>query len=372
MESFTIPQVPVLATPILTVYLPLIQSSEDDRVVVAAALISSFQRRSLTANIAVSKMMSIILTCIPELTKYLIDAKAPVHVKRLDTGKMIESLTEGHHPNGQDDDEWAFTGLVPESMAVSNPQALYAAAAVAFMTYAKPAGEGAQNAYEVARPNSLIGKYKLDDSEIFLFPGGTHGPDLEALDQVNAGFGLFPQLRYLLTCFFIGLDRSRMFSPPNVDPFRVMFALLKNVGMTHLGAVTNLLRSRPWTAKLPELIPYYQIFARDLAKFQEVPVDLRPYHRLLVDQSQYLFLTSEIRPLIAVAGYYYEEVEKTFRDYVYNKDRYEDLIRRVASRDPDVPINTGMADLVALLGIQDVDPRPIPLETPPSTTVPIL
>jgi len=372
MASFTIPQAPVLTTPVLTVYVPLPGSSEDDRVVVAAAFISSFQRRSLTAHIAVSKMMTIILTCIPELAKYLVDAKAPIHVTRVDTARMVESLTDGHHPNGQDDDEWAMSGLVPESMAVSNPQSLYAAAAVAFMTYAKPAGEGAQNAYEVARPNSLIGKYKLDDSEISLFPGGTYGPDLEALDQVNAGFGLFPQLRYLITCFFISLDRSRMFSPPNVDPFRVMFALLKNVGMTHLGAVTNLLRSRPWTAKLPELIPYYQVFAADLAKFQAVPADLRPYHRLLVDQSQYLFVTSEIRPLIAVAGHYYEEVEKTFRDYVYNKERYEDLIRRVVARDPDVPINTGMADLVALLGIQDVDPRPAPEVTPPSTQVQIL
>lgn len=363
--QFSVPQAPVLQTPVLTVYLPTANSTEDDRIAIAAAYVSSFKTRCLTANIAVSKMLTLVCVCIPEMTKYLLDAKAPMHVKRIESAKMIELLSEGHHPNGQDDSEWAFDQVDLECMAVSNPQALYSAAAVAFMTYAKPAGEGTQNAYEVARPNSLIGKYKLDDTEISLFPGGTHGPDLEALDQVNAGFGLYPQFRYYLTCFFISLDRSGMFSPPNVDPFRVMFALLKNVGMTHLGAITSLLKSRPWTAKLPWLIPYYQVFARDLTSFQTVPRDLRPYHRLLVDQSQFLFLTSELRPLVAVAGHYYEEVEKTFKDYVYNKQRYEDLIKKVVARDPEVPINTGMADLVALLGIQDVDPKPVSPITPP-------
>jgi len=366
-SSFSIPQAPALSTPLLVVYLPAPSASEDDRVAISAGIISSFRARCLTPQIATSKMLSLICSCIPEMAKYLSDGKAPLHVKRIDPVKYIESLSDRKHPNGQDDQEWAYSSIVPESMAVSNPLSLYAAAAVAFMTYAKPAGEGSQNALEVARPNSLIGRYKLDDSEIALFPGGDHGPDLEALDQVNAGFGLYPQFRYLLTSFFISLDRGRMFAPPHVDPFRVMFSMLKNVGMTHLGAITSLVSARPWTAKVPELIPYYQVFARDLLAFNGVPKDLRPYHRLLVDQSQFLFLTSELRPLIAVAGHYYEEVEKTFKDYVYNKQRYEDLIAKVIARDPDVPINTGVADLVTLLGIQDVDPKPTEAKEPETT-----
>jgi len=366
-SSFSIPTAPVLSSPVLTVYLAAPSSTEDDRIAIAAGLIASFGKRCLTPHIAVSKMLSIIFTCIPEMAKYFSDSKAPMHVKRIDPTKFIELISEGHHPNGQDDEEWAFTGVTVESMSVPNPQSLYAAAAVAFMTYAKPAGEGAQNAYEVARPNSLIGKYKLSETEIAHFPGGEYGPDLEALDQANAGFGLFPQFRYLITTFFISLDRSKMFAPPNVDPFRTMFALLKNVGMTHLGAITALVSSRPWTAKVPELIPYYQVFVRDLTLFRVVPGDLRPYHRLLVDQSQFLFLTSELRPLVAVAGHYYEEVERTFKDYVYNKQRYEDLIKRVVARDPDVPVNTGVADLINLLGIQDMDPKPLEAPTPESS-----
>jgi len=359
-NKISIPAAPVFKISDVIVYLPLLTATETERLTIITYWLSSFRKPCISSEIALSKLMSILLLSIPELTDYLVTNRAGVAVQRIDTNNMISSLSRKEHPAGLDADDWAITSIEDDCVLVQDKMAIYSAAAVAFMTYAKQAGEGARRAYESGRPGSLIGKYKISDDDLGLFPGGDYGPDVEVLDQINSGFSIRPFTRYMVTAFFISIKRARGQTPVNLDPFKVIFDLLRYVGLTHVGAIAMLVDMHPWTLKVPELVPFFKRYARDLRKLHQIDEDLRPYHRVLVDQSDFLCITSEIRPLIAVAGSFVEEIESTFSGYVYSKDKYSGLIAKVRSMDPKATGNPDMSRLAELFQAPDMDPKPLP------------
>ncbi len=111
--------------------------------------------------------------------------------------------------------------------------------------------------------------------------------------------------------------------------------------------------------RVPELRPYYKKFAEDLDAFKKFEKEVREYHRLLVPPSQYLFLSSELRPLIAVASDLIAEGEPTFGEYVRNKSNYANLISKVRARAPAYQSTAGASNLAALLGVKE-EPLPAP------------
>jgi hypothetical protein len=242
-------------------------------------------------------------------------------------------------------------------LTITNPTALNAAAAVAWNSFAKSAGESSRTSFEQARPKAMKGKYKLTDDECRLFPGEALGPEIENLEQVSLGFSMYPKLRYLIASFFISLRSTGVFLPPNVDPFMLIFDLLQNVGMTHVGAIIKFVEMHPWSLKVPELASDFTYFASDLSKMALIPSQVRPYHRLLVPQTDYLFVTSRLRPLVAVAGSFVEEVDSTFKNYVYNAAMYTDLISRVRRRAPMNFTIPDVSSLEALFNVSATEPR---------------
>jgi len=365
--SINIPTAPTLVIPQLPVYIPDAGLSRDETKLVLSLWLSSFRGPCKDIDTATSKLLTLTSIAVPEILTYLVDNRGPVRVERFRAAGYLDDLLHHRHPAGLVPDDWALDKIEDDCITVTDDRAVYSAAAVAFMTYAKQAGEGARNALESARPGALVGKYSLKDDQLGLFPGSDYGPDIEALDQANAGFSLHSTLRYLVTAFFLSLKRQHNQVPPNMDPFLVMFDLLRMTGMTHVGAITMLVEMHPWTIKVPELVPYFKRFARDLRKLNSIPEDLRAYHRLLVPQSDFLFLTSELRPLIAVAGDYVKEVEAFFSGYVYNASKYSALIKHVRALDPKVTGNPDITELARLFGIPDVNPKAPDTITPPTS-----
>lgn len=91
---------------------------------------------------------------------------------------------------------------------------------------------------------------------------------------------------------------------------RMHLSTMRGTGMTHVEAIIMLIRMHLSNMRVPALKPYFHKFAQDLELFEAVEADIRPYHRLLVPQAKYLFISSELRPLIAVAGSFIKEVGK--------------------------------------------------------------
>jgi hypothetical protein len=333
-------------------------SSEFERLANIAVLLSSYRGKSLTDEIAVSKMLTILFLAIPDIEKYLVSNGAPILTTSITSADCLDKLAEQRGPAEEEPSEWGSPEVNPDCVAVTNSKAIYAAAAVAFTTYAKSAGESSRNALEAARPSAMAGKYGLDGHDLSLFPGADCGPILENLEQVNIGFTMYPGLRYLITAYFISIQSQGSFVPPNLDPFLMIFALLKNQGMTHVGAIVKLIEMAPWVLRVPQLVPDLRAYASDLQLMAKVPEEYRPYHRLLVPQSQYLFVSSNLRPLIAVAGEFVKEVEVTFKDYVFGASNYAELITEVKSRAPMSATVPDIQRLAALFGVPDVEPGP--------------
>jgi hypothetical protein len=124
--------------------------------------------------------------------------------------------------------------------------------------------------------------------------------------------------------------------------------------MTHVDAILKLAKMHPWTLKVPQLEPYWDRFVQDLAEFNKVDEDVRPYHRLLVPQSAFLFLSPNLAPLIAVAGHFIKEVEKTFANYVYRAADYSELLDLVDRYAPGYIPTKEVNTLATLLGVADV------------------
>jgi len=345
MAPIIIPKAPTLKSPSVSFY-TLSNSTEVERMELVALLLNSFQFQSLSPEIALSKMLSISSSCIPELEKYITSNSGGVITsKPISYGAFVERLAANLGPEGEDPDDWGFSSIDPGVLTITNKTAICASAAVAWMTYAKSAGESSRKALEEARPKMMKGKYKLLDEEVLLFPGETLGPGLEFLDQVNLGFGLYPVARHLSTAFFISLRSSSVYLPPHADPFMLVFDMLKNTGMTHVGAIVRFVEMHPWVLRVPELAADFTYFAGELSKSALIPADIRPYHRLLVPQTDYLFVTSNLRPLVAVAGDFIQEVDSSFKNYIYGATAYTDLVERVRAR---APISTVIPDVSSL------------------------
>lgn len=337
------------------------------------SLISSFHAETLDFSEALGKMLCLFEMSAPGALSYLEKNGAPVRVHDVSYLQFSSMVSTGVSPVTQIDfNAWAFHAVMPEALAVTRPTSVHAAAALVWMAYAKSAGDSSRRAYEVARPKAMIGRFQIPDSDADILPGGPAGPILEALDQVNLGATMYEHVRYLLTAYMMSLTGHTTFVPLSLHAHVMMFQLLANTGMTHVGAVAKLVEMQPWVLGVPELAAEFQTFAGELDKMAQFPPHVRPYHRLLYPQTQFLFLSSTLRPLIAVAGEFITEVEDNFKNYVYDSDRYATLVGKVKARQPVGFHISNTQNIAAKFGVSVIQPaEPVQLQStgPIRTTV---
>jgi len=244
-----------------------------------------------------------------------------------------------------------------EAGAITHEGAVYIALSSLLFSIGKQATESAKSSVLDSRPDALIRRFNVREGDQILLPGRSAGPGRELMEQVYNSFANYTEIRFEIMRLFLGLKRGGHHLPIHLEIMMTNFNLMRGSGMTHVEAVIKLVRMHPWVLKVPDLEPYFHRFSDDLTKFEQIEEDIRPYHRLLVPQGEYLFLSSEIRPLIAVAGSFLEEVEKTFGGYVYNKATYQALVDRVHSYVPGYQPQKQFSVLAGLLGVKE---EPLP------------
>jgi hypothetical protein len=222
------------------------------------------------------------------------------------------------------------------------------------MAIGKQGGSGPEAAAVNARPAALISRFGLKDNQQALLPGRPAGPTAGGLDRIYTAYSTYTEPRAVLVRYFLAISAQQGHLPVHLEIMMTNFRLMRGAGMTHVGAITKFMNMHPWAVRVPELRPYFEQFATEYESFLQIPEDIRPYHRLLVPQSDFMFLTSEYRPLIAVAGAFIEEVEQTFAGYVYGKGDYSVLIHKVQAYQPGTSAYVGAGTLASKLGIQDM------------------
>jgi len=248
-----------------------------------------------------------------------------------------------------------FSPVVDTAYSVTREEAVYIALSSILFCIGKQASESAKASVIDNRPDALLRRFQIPEEDQVILPGREAGPSREALEMVYNAFANYTEVRGAIVLFFLAVKREAHHLPIHLEILMNNFQLMRGSGMTHVEAVMRLVQSHPWTLRVPELQPYYHKFMADLEVYQGVEVDVRPYHRLLVPQSQFLFLSSELRPLIAVAGSFHEDIEKTFSGYVYNKANYMALIDKVKGYAPNYKPTTSFSRLASLLGVQEAE-----------------
>jgi len=241
-----------------------------------------------------------------------------------------------------------------DALMVSAVPAVYSGVALVLFAIGKQSKESAPTAAIVNRPSALVRKYTLSDEEQVLLPGRDHGPSVKTLERIYNAFNVYSEPRTLIAKSLLAINVANPHPPAHLDPLMVQLHLMRSAGMTHVGAIEKLVHAHPWVVRVPKLEPYFRRFCVDLVEFEKIPLHVRQYHRLLAPPNEFLFLSSDLRPLIAVAGDFVKDVETDFVNYIYRSADYADLIKEVRSRQPAYIPRGDLSLLATQLGLDDI------------------
>jgi hypothetical protein len=226
--------------------------------------------------------------------------------------------------------------IISTAAEIDHDHAIYGALGLYLTFMGKLVTPSKPTAAIISRPTNLVNKYSITEDNRRLFPNEAFGPDEAVLENVNIAFGAYSEFRSIPVLFFLGARRGQGFLPSHFDPIMMLFDLMRGTGMTHVGAIADLLVSYPWCIKMTRVTPLVRKFVDEIKTISALDEDVRNYHRLIVPQSDFLFLSSEYRPLTALAAHVKKESESTFANYEANIDQYQDLIDEFESRRPNV------------------------------------
>jgi len=357
-STFLIPSVAVTPTESMTLVIPPSNLSQPEQISALACLISTMRHRFTDQKQAVEVVYNLLQLGIPELRTSAADLHS-LSVVRVSPTKA-EYLTWAGLLGGEEAQVNPNLPTLPgiameEAMAVTKEVAVYVALASIFICLGKQASEQARTSVLDNRPDALTRRFTVAEADQVLLPGRSAGPVRENLEEVYNAFANYTELRKVVVLFFLGVQQNVKYPPIYLQVMLTNFSLMRNSGMTHVEAILEMTQMEPWVLRVPKLAPCWKRFQTDLEAFQEVDPAVRPYHRLLVDQHEFLFVSSGLRPLIAVAGALKEEVEKTFQGYAYNKEAYADLVEETLALRQGYRPTHSMSVLAAMLGVQDVE-----------------
>jgi len=357
-SKFALPSITVAAREEIRVIQVPTDLTQEERVTVIASWISTLGAGSPTHRAIVECVYNLLLMGLPEMSSITNSFTSLKYVTlKPARSDLLSWIGASEDPLSVEGKKLPllFSPVREEAYSVTREESVYIALSSILFCIGRQASESARASVIDNRPDALIRRFQIPEEEQVILPGRSSGPSREMLEGVYNAFSNYTEVRQAIVLFFLALKREGHHLPLHMEIMMTNFQLMRGSGMTHVEAVTRLARSHPWTLKVPELQPYYYKFTEDLAQFEEIEEDIRPYHRLLVPQSQYLFLSSELRPLVAVAGSFHEDIEKTFSGYVYNKANYLGLIDKVKSYAPNYKPTSSLAKLAFLLGVEEVD-----------------
>jgi hypothetical protein len=354
-SHYTLPNVTITPQESIILYIPHTTFREKELRGAVAFLLSSIREGDFSNRETMEVSMAAFTLSIPDLAPMFASMKS----FRV-TSKTVTFSDFEHYVMRDREGEDGFGSLprlgepVPDAMAVDSIAGVYAGMSSLLMAIGKQGGSGPEAAAVNARPAALISRFGLKDDQQALLPGRSAGPTAGGLDRIYTAYSTYTEPRAVIVRYFLAISAQQGHLPLHLEIMMTNFRLIRGAGMTHVGAIIKFMNMHPWAVRIPELRPYFEQFAREYELFTQIPEDIRNYHRLLVPQSDFMFLTSEYRPLIAVAGAFIEEVEQTFAGYVYGKGDYSVLIHKVQAYQPGTSAYVGVGTLASKLGIQDM------------------
>lgn len=372
----SIPVVEIEAEEQLAVVIPHESLTREERNTIIACLISSLHTTPHEYRTAVELVYNIIQMALPGIRAQTPDIRSmqvrlvsPSRDEMLSWVGLSDTVGRARAPALPD-----LPGPInPAAQAVTSTPAVYIAVASLLFSIGRQASESASAAALDKRPDALIRRFTIAEEDQLLLPGREAGPARPSLELIYNAFSVYSEVRGEIVRYLIGVQRSADHFPISYEIILTNFNLMRGAGMTHVDAILRLVKMHPWTLKVPQLEPQWAQFAKDLVEFNKVDPDIRPYHRLLVGQASYLFLSPNLAPLIAVAGHFIQQVEKTFANYVYRKEHYTELIEMVDQYAPGYVPTHKVDQLAALLGVTDVDLPKVERDsdghTPPGSVV---
>lgn len=352
-----IPKVAVVAQEKFRIIQLPAKMSTDERMAVVASALSTLSRRAINQMAAVELVYNLFYMAIPSMQGTFSNATSVTTVL-VNPPKEVVLHWVGLDTAPDSYDRSLLPALpgppAAEAAGVTSEVAVHVALSAILHAVGKQASETARESVLDRRPDALIRRFDVAETDQLLFPGRSAGPTREVLEQVYQAFANYSEVRTALMGFFLGLQRAGSHLPLPLEILMTNFQLLRGAGMTHVGVMVKLAHMHPWTLHVPQLEPYWAKFHHDLQIFEKFPQDIRHYHRLLVAQKDYLFISADLRPLSAVANAIVKEVEKTFGAYEANEAAYQELIDEVKSRAPNYIPGASTNHLAALLGVPDV------------------
>jgi len=329
---------------------------DDERKALLAWLLSRFHDQRLSGLALVESVTACFTVALPEISSHMAQMKSFNVQADIIKATHLNDILSGKAPAGA----WASQAYKDSpgnglAVAVDSVLGLYASVASILFAVGRQGGSGADANSVKARPQALINRFSVPLDQQSLLPGRDLGPTQPMIERIYNGFSTHTEARMFLIQAFLAYTAGSGHVPVHIEVLLTNFRLMRGAGMTHVNAILRLAHMHPWTVRVPELAHYYRHFCDELKKFGSIPAPVREYHRLLVPQSDFLFVSSEYQPLIAVAGSYVEEVETSFAGYVYRKEDYQSLIIKVHSYEPSTSKFVGTSNLAADLGIPDME-----------------
>jgi len=360
-QYFTLPSVTLGSRESLTILAPDASMTEADRLTGLSILLSTVRQMNSPGLQLVGLTLSCFSFGVTEFATHLSTMTSLSVTLVSVTGENLVTVIEGDaHTLPGIRDIFLGTAVDPDCVEVSMPEGIYAALSSLLFAVGKQAGTGPEANAVKSRPGALIRRFTIPEDQQTLMPGKALGPSQQALEKVYNAFSTYTEPRMKLVQLFLSVSTMEGHPAKHIEVLLTNFRMMRGAGMTHVGAILSLAQMHPWTLRVPELGPYYSRFVAETAKFDTIPVSVRQYHRLLVPQSEFLFLTTDYKPLIAVAGDFIKDVEATFKGYVYGEQEFAKLIARVRSYEPSKSKFIGKGSLAAALGVPDMELPPHP------------
>lgn len=191
-------------------------------------------------------------------------------------------------------------------------EGLYAYYAMLVFIMGKALSPESITAISTRRPDALVRKRSLAASRYILLGDGKLL--VENYARVQSGWVRSTRPRILVVKHLAILNAADN-SSELLDSISVNMDMLRNSGQTYIFYIHELLTACPWAIEIPSLRACYYHYVRMCSVLNEQPSWLKPYFKLMMQDSTKDVRRRGLEALIAVAAFFASQTRKSMTNY---------------------------------------------------------